>query len=596
MGVSSRSGNGGVLSVRDYVAVSYTWEPAQGEETAAGGYCVETRQERQPIPTEVRNMVLKRVTKYVEYCDCRYFWIDKECINQEDRQEKELAIQSMDLVYSRSDYPVALLSVRIESIEDLNLLVELLRGEFVTDEKVVPFPEWGFEMGRKAGEALKLLDVITSNRWWTRGWTFQEDYRASTKMTLLIPHRRSLEVQKRSVRDSTGRKPLFGDLRGELCINSANFRREATRFCLAYQKRKRHEEQDDVTCKNILMRAGKYTELLRNISRDADSTFRRSMSPIVFGDINSRGVEKCSDRLAIAANCCNYSVRLDTRALKTEGCSLSVAMLALYLLNGEIIMNNDDDKDGSSSGPLADNISDFLKKQSLNTFQPPVDEGLTYIKSCRFIDVQLVKEGVQTAGHLWKLGKAISVDLAFSLPFEEDSPNGLTGFQRWCLKQLVAELASGRQGRPYTALAEDLDNYLKEDVRLSDEHEPSFSKRFKDWMTGELVQAMGLKGKILRLACLVDGLPTKAYSPYSGIFVCDTGEDGTAKYTFTASCPAAGILGDIDKHVSLEVDLRGSTKEDFPRLFTKRWVNGLYFFEGCPRRKVVFPWPASLTI
>lgn len=71
--------------------------------------------------------MLKRVTKYVEYCDCRHFWIDKECINQEDRQEKELAIQSMDLVYSRSDYPVALLSVRIESIEDLNLLVELLR-------------------------------------------------------------------------------------------------------------------------------------------------------------------------------------------------------------------------------------------------------------------------------------------------------------------------------------------------------------------------------------------------------------------------------------------------------------------------------------
>ncbi|EON65863.1 hypothetical protein W97_05105 [Coniosporium apollinis CBS 100218] len=583
-------------SERNYVAVSYTWNPAQGEEHATGGYCVETRQERQPVLTKVRDVVLKRVTKYVKYRNCENFWIDKECVDQDDPGEQELAIQSMDLVYSLSRYPVALLSVRVESVENFSLLLELLRGAFVRDENDAPFLKRGSEINRKAEKALKLLDRITSDRWWTRGWTFQEDYRASTKMTLLIPHDRSLEAQKRNAQDSVSGKPLFGKLSGELCVNSADFRKEASRFCLAYQKQQRHEEQDDATCKNILMRAGKYTELLRNISGDVDSTFCRSMSPVIFADINSRGIEKHSDRLAIAANCCNYSIRLDTRVLKTEGCSLSMAMLALYLFNGEIIMNNDDDNDGSSSAPLADNISDFLKKQSLNTFQPAVDEGLTYIKSCRFIDVQLVKEGVQTAGHLWKLGKAISIDLAFSLPFEEDSPNGLTEFQRCCLKQLVAELASGGQGRQYTALAEDLDNYLKEDVRLSDEHKPSFSKRFKDCMAGELVEAIRSKGKILRLACLVNQLPTEEYSPYSGIFACDIGEDGTAGYVFTASRPAGGDFGDIDKHVSLKVDLRSSTKEGFPRLFTKRWVNGLYFFEGRRRRKVVFPWPASLTM
>ena len=67
-----------------------------------------------------------------------------------------------------------------------------------------------------------------------------------------------------------------------------------------------------------------------------------------------------------------------------------------------------------------------------------------------------------------------------------------------------------------------------------------------------------------------------------------------ASYVFTSSCPAGENSGDIDKHVSLEVDLRGSVSEDRPRLITKRWVNGLCFFDGCRRRDVVFPWPASL--
>lgn len=76
---------------------------------------------------------------------------------------------------------------------------------------------------------------------------------------------------------------------------------------------------------------------------------------------------------------------------------------------------------------------------------------------------------------------------------------------------------------------------------------------------------------------------------------------------FTSSCPERNAaLGqdsnDIDRHVSLEVDVEEEGSEDddvgndiqLPRLYTKRWVQGLCFFRGCRREEVLFPWPAPL--
>lgn len=62
------------------------------------------------------------------------FWIDQESINQEDKEEKETAMQSMDLVYSNNDWPIALLWVRIETQEDLDLLIRLLRGQLIDEQ------------------------------------------------------------------------------------------------------------------------------------------------------------------------------------------------------------------------------------------------------------------------------------------------------------------------------------------------------------------------------------------------------------------------------------------------------------------------------
>jgi hypothetical protein len=220
---------------------------------------------------------------------------------------------------------------------------------------------------------------------------------------------------------------------------------------------------------------------------------------------------------------------------------------------------------------------------------------LTFIKSCRFIDVLLLEEGIQTRGHLWKLGKKIRVDSSFRTPFEKDSPNGLTGFQRWSLKRLIATLTSRKLTRQYNSLANDLENYLRKDSALSNGAKPSFAKKYKDLMARELVRAMQPeRNKLLQLACMV-GEPTKQYSPYSGIFVVNRNSGGSPKYVFTSSRPARTTFGDTEKHVSLAVDWRGYTEGQTPRLFTRTWMNGICFFTGCPTREVLFPWPSCLT-
>jgi hypothetical protein len=541
-------------------------------------------------PNKVRDIVLNRVIKYMEYRGSELFWIDQECIDQDDNKGKDVAMQSMGSVYSLSNLPVGLLSVPIESEEHLDLLTELLDGDLVKDNG---------EQKRqllvtraRAWIALEFLNQLTSDKWWSRAWIFQEDYLSQTKMMLLIPHSPILEYRKRA------RYDLFNKLPSELCVNSATFRTKATEFCLAYKKMEWNNPRrySDI-CNKILQKGGKYTILLREPAENKEDMICKSMSPSIFTDIGKRGITDHWDLLAIAANCCGYSNYLITTRLKAMKCSLSLSILTLYLLNGEIIWNN------TTSGidALRDNIFDFLKEQSLNNFNLPIAKReLTFIKRCRFPDVKLLENGIKTTGQLWKLGKVIDTrKFSHNLPWEEPSADGL-GLYRRRLKQLASELASGKHGRKYKTLARGIVDYLKQDAGLEDDivvkaGDKCFAKEYEDLMVETLVQAIE-EGKNLRLAHRANITTKKqakrTYTPYRGIFVTDSYEMFERKwqsYVFTAS----DYSGYIEKHVSLDVNWDGTISKGLPRIITKGWINGLCFGKY-PLVNVVFPWPASL--
>ncbi|KAI1264159.1 heterokaryon incompatibility protein-domain-containing protein [Xylariaceae sp. FL1019] len=589
---------------REYVAVSYTWDiPEQEQEGpnghTAGGYLVESRRTGElSRPSDVRDIVWKRVLSFARHVKCENIWIDRDCIDQTNESEKHMAIQNMHLVYSLARWPIALLTRPIQTAEELDALVSLLLGDVRAEEEAL---------------ALELLDHITSNRWWQRAWTFQEDYKAATRMTLMIPHDSDLELQKLSARDFSGR-PLFGTVPGEICVKSVDFRRQATEFCLL--RRKKHPESED-TCNRILVAAGKYNVLLREEDwAHPDAPITRSMSPTIFKDIGRRGISAESDRLAIVANCCNYTARLDTVALNKRGSSLSLSLLALYILNGEILENSP----RRSGGALKNTVYEYLAKQSLRSFRPPVDEELTFIKSCRFLNPILTAHGTQTQGHLWRLGKVIRRHAQKRDRYCTLSP----------LETLATELQYKTYGASYTELA--LNLYAKSQESsgskvASKQHRhhgrnPLAHNRpwvWREWMVDEIERAL-LEGKALRLASLVDTKRGGHDMPYGAVFVGEDSNDWQdeknetgaqsppPRYAFTSVASARKPrMGDLQKHVSLEVEIEWpgtdsdqssadnhEEKASLPKLYIKRWINGLCFAKDEPQRAVIFPWPADL--
>ncbi|KAL9137057.1 MAG: hypothetical protein Q9175_001735 [Cornicularia normoerica] len=453
----------------DYVAVSYTSQPSGQESTAAGGYSImDSAKGDVAVPSRVRDRILHRASKYAAHHGIDFIWIDDECINRDNPDEHEMAMQSMDLIYSFSRYPVGLLTKPIESQKTLDLLNTFLHSDFLKTSGHQYVPALKPELSVEAAlEVLEVLDYITSDKWWTRAWIFQEDYRSSVKMNLLIPHSLCL-------RNHHDHKKWCG-IPGELQVNSAAFHVESTRFCLAFLRKAGDERQSDrARCEDILKRAGRYNVLYQH-----GYLASKAMSPFIFADIGSRNISVASDLLAIAANCCDYSVRLNTKSLNRTSCSLSISILALFLLNGEVIMTHRIDQD-----LLSKNVFDYLRLLALDNFDPPVEnKELTFLKSCRLVDVRLSPDGIVTSGRLWKLYKAINTDTStFEMPSEKEFRNGLNAYQRSRLRYLSVVL----QLQGHERLAVDLEEYLHEDAK--DLQYPS--KQYKDLMAESVVEAI----------------------------------------------------------------------------------------------------------
>ncbi|KAL7794229.1 heterokaryon incompatibility domain-containing protein [Trichoderma ceciliae] len=574
-----------------YVALSYTWHPSPRELSAStGGYLVEGRNPRQLEPSPVRDIVFNRIMKYMNHVSVRYLWIDQHCIEQGEGEEKEIGMQTMDRVYSLSRFPVALLSEPIESSNELQLLVEILNGQLAYPNGHGYCISKGTTLQR-ALAGIELLKYITSDIWFTRGWTFQENYRAGMEMLLLIPHPQKLDREKPY--------DLLGSVHGELCIKSVVFHEEATKLCLAYQSRQPPPASlRDI--QSVLSRAGKYTILLQSSDADDDSSAPISMSPRIIKDVVARNLTMTWDRLPITANCCQYSERLDSTELRARGHSLSLSMLALCLVNGEILSNHPDDRiDIKTARALT--VTEFLKLHIFHGLRsPPWKKRLTFNKGCRFNSVNLTEEGIETSGHLWQLVRFIPPDRFYNNHrhrYVAGSGDGFSDSERWQLEQLVAELSR----RSYKRLSKHLSQLMETSSP------PTFSGEWQVDMA-RIVAAAIYQKKMLCVAKTIHG-PSRG----TAIFIIEA--DGRRdrkltdkwlrehpRYVFTSFRPERDDsrffdANDIDKHVSLEVDspdLQAERNQRRPRLFTKCWIYGICFFYGCPRKDVVFPWPASL--
>lgn len=602
----------GTDASRNYVAVSYTWTPSVDECATTGGYLVPSRDRpSRNVQSAVRDHVWDRVLRFADYVRCPNIWVDRDCIDQADEVEKEAAMQSMHLVYSLSRCPVGLLTCTFTTERQLDLLANLLNATVRSHEQA---------------ETLKLLQHVLSSPWWDRAWPFQEDYRATTRIKLLIPHTAELEATKRGHRRPKGTS-LFGALPGEIVVKSVDFKRQATKFCLDYQQR----FGSNAACIKILETAGRYTELLREgVAIPGMPSIMRSMSPTIFADVCRRGIDVESDRLDIIANCCEYDMRLAKRAHSGQR-SLSILLLGLFLINGEVMENDP----ARCLGTQEHSVLTYLQSQSLRSFRPVIHKELTFMKSCRFTNPKLTIDGILTSGHLWKLGRHVRCK---AIPKSDSTVAEI-------LQLLSMELRSGTYGQELHELAEHIDDCVSSssqatNTALSSQHP---STRWIDQMAKQVAWCFR-RGKPLQIATLVvakgksHDRANEDRQP-SAIFAVEDGQncherdanddsfhnDQHGDYVFTSLRWAGDERDSVDKHLSLQVRLAPSEDDDSsnlcqgdssadtpslqtasstskrtiattaPRLYVDRWINGLCFFAGHARQDVVFPWPAALT-
>jgi hypothetical protein len=136
---------------------------------------------------KVRDIVLNQTFRFIRYkqaCGPMLpLWIDSLSIEQEETPEKEIAMQSMDLVYKNCTYAMGYLWTQLQTQTEMNRLSDLLSGRIVEGKLVEGYPVLIDRINKDVvREVLNVLTRITNDIWWTRAWIFQEDYLAGSMM------------------------------------------------------------------------------------------------------------------------------------------------------------------------------------------------------------------------------------------------------------------------------------------------------------------------------------------------------------------------------------------------------------------------------
>lgn len=579
-----------------YVALSYSWRPSNGESNKKKKYRLASKTEER---LKVRDIVLDRTFRFIRYKQAHGvmlpLWIDQLSIDQEDTPEKEIAMQSMDMVYQRCTYAVGSLWTQLQTQTEMNRLSDLLSGLIVERKLVEGHPVLVKRIKPKVlREVLDVLTKITKDVWWKRAWIFQEDYLAGGNMWLLIRHASGLH------------KPLahnkLGSLRGEVVVNSNELKTYATLFCLACCYTMGQDSKLVEQCMQVLKKAGKYNILYKHqYAKDA----QRSMSVRIFKDLDGRKLKHRTDILPIGANVCGYDVRFSTKEVEFKRQSLSMSILALYIANGELFANF------RGADESRHNVFNFLKENSLRICAPLPDGELTLIKHCRLSVDDLSPAGIHTKGVLWRLGDIISPQFTpegtratTKRSYQRDLFRfGLDDYQRGRLFELLEVLNKRRRysQRRYQSITNDLQAYL-ESNRSSLKHDDWPPQHSMNAMASAIVDAMDT-GKYLQLARPLGGpLDSGRGVSYRAILIRDRDDLQIpgSKYVFT-SWSRTNKRHDgkmesrrIAKYVSLEVGVHKDVRDGPGRLEIKKWVNGLCFFEGEKKFPFIFDWPHSL--
>jgi hypothetical protein len=535
-----------------FLAVSWTREPSIREDRKWGKYSISlTRGERssrditQPKAFRVRNSVLDRVVNYMKVHKLDTFWIDKACIDQKDPKKKAKAINSMDLVYRKADKSVGSLSSRIYSSNGALMLADLLDGDLTLEDDHGQFRFRPGVCHSTVQQVLRFPQDLIGDNWWKRAWIYQEEYLSGKYMDLLIPV--DLDVQV---------PPPYGRVPGEFCVQATRFCEQVTIFLLAYTAHGRM--QRDPLPTKMLGVVERYS-----ITLEGFPGVWKPKSASILADITHREVKDAGDTLATTANVYAYDIRLNAEELRRRGYSLSLCLLAQYLLNGEIFFNTRT-HDRSRQNLLHCNISEFMEEiQPAFEDLPIMGLNLTFLKHCRLPSTRVLAQGLETKGYIWFLPKHANIDTSgLVLPKLYTARREYLEKNPWHSLELE-KLADELERRGQVPLGAELRPYL--DQRRRNVASPALL--FKDIIARKLFQAIN-SGLTLRCGYLPD-------QPATGIFVPRKWELNHSMHVLTTWQPPVRGTDKVGNAVLMKVNFRLNRI-----VYPKRWINGIVFFSS----------------
>jgi hypothetical protein len=157
-----------------YLAVSYCW-PSEEYQEDAGENQTEFKKTRDGLrPSRASAETLHRAISFAKLQYFSYIWIDQECINQDDLEDKQIGIQSMDFVYRKCAAAVGLASLRINLQELMDNLQYVLEHRCLRDSSHNLAQPFNSCPAFESESVAQFLDALHNDPFFNRAWIYQE--------------------------------------------------------------------------------------------------------------------------------------------------------------------------------------------------------------------------------------------------------------------------------------------------------------------------------------------------------------------------------------------------------------------------------------
>ena len=239
----------------------------------------------------------------------------------------------MDYVYVNAQMSIGLFRATLEQrhLDALLLFFEVDIGSHMRRRGPHPLKKCRYLHIDTLAEALSL---VAMDRWNTRAWIFQEAFASAGKMILLFPRANEVAVKGGNLicQDLSFTEIAIGlDILQKCMKQSAGFFTPKPGNSLPVKLPEWAETLKRLDWFQPEPQGYHFGDFWINGSK----TRRTCTAAVAWSFLKHRENDRVADKLAIFANLCDYSLRLDTVELEKSQNVLSVCVLALAIANGD---------------------------------------------------------------------------------------------------------------------------------------------------------------------------------------------------------------------------------------------------------------------